>query len=196
MPAQEFDFQTPAPTYNPLLTQKSPESYSHKSDPEPLTAQEKKMNEYIMHIRPEKLLVYQNHLFKVMQPKKIQIDVNLENMPAGIHYTHILEFFKFNGIKTEPKQVYIKVRGPKKDKCTINCYNNYELAYKFVSLFGTKFTGKCLLVELPDYEKSHKPRSNTFDEFCKEMGGELPEVPKEEEPKGPPKFRKESVNVG
>lgn len=24
-------------------------------------------------------------------------------------------------------------------------------------------------IELPDYEKSHKPRSNTFDEFCKEF---------------------------
>ena len=104
-----------------------------------------------------------------MQPKKTQIDINLENLPQGVHYSHILEFFKYNGIHTEPKQVYIKVRGPKKDKCTINWYNNYELAWKFVNLFGTKFSARWLNIELPDYEKSHKQRSNTFDEFWKEF---------------------------
>jgi len=36
-------------------------------------------------------------------------------------------------------------------------------------LYGTKFTAKCVKIELPDYERSHKPRSNTFDEFCKDF---------------------------
>ena len=113
--------------------------YCHKEGGEdPLSDREIKYNEYIMHVRPQKLLLYQNHLFNVMQPNKTQIDVNIDNLPAGIHYTHILEFFKHNGIHTEPKQIYIKVRSLKKDKCTINCYNNYELAWKIVELYGVK----------------------------------------------------------
>jgi len=77
-----------------------------------------------------------------MQPKKTQIDINIDNLPENVHYTHILEFFKFNGIHTEPKQVYIKVKNMSKSKCTINCYNNYELAWKIVGLFGVKFSGR------------------------------------------------------
>lgn len=79
-----------------------------------------KMNEYILHIRPEKLLVYENHLFNVMQPKKTQIDVNLENLPFNIHYSDIIEFLEFNGVHTIAKQIYVKVRGYNKDKATIN----------------------------------------------------------------------------
>ena len=145
-PTQEFDSGFQPPNFNtegkPTVEVESP-YYSHLEGSEPeLTEDERKFNEYILHVRAQKLLLYQNHLFNVMQPKKTQIDINMDNLPEGIHYTHILEFFKFNGIHTEPKQVYIKVRSLKKDRCTINCYNNYELAWKMVSLFGTKFTGR------------------------------------------------------
>lgn len=198
-PTQEFDtaFQTPNFNMEGKLTGEveSPH-YCHTEGPEPaLTEQQIKFNEYILHVRPQKLLLYQNHLFNVMQPKKTQIDINMDNLPEGIHYTHILEFFKFNGIHLEPKQVYIKVRGLSKDKCTINCYNNYELAWKMVSLFGTKFTGRCLKLELPDYERGHKPRSNTFDEFCKEFDSKAArKLSAAKAAEGAP--RKISANVG
>lgn len=186
----------------PIGEENAGQYYSHnEGGVDEVTEQDIKMNEYLLHIRPEKLLVYHNHLFNLMQPKKTQIDINLENLPAGIHYTHIIEFFKFNGVPTEPKQVYIKIRGPKKDKCTINCYNNYELAWKFVNLFGCKFSGKWLNLELPDYEKSHKPRSNTFDEFWKEFDQRMA-LEKQNAPPvygqpqtAPPAVRKESVSV-
>jgi hypothetical protein len=172
-----FEFGVPAPTLD-LETQfgskQEDQYYQHGKDgDEILSDLDIKMNEFILHTKPKKLMLYQNHLFNVMQPRKTQIDINIENLPIGIHYTHILEFFKFNGIKTEPKQIYIKVKMPKKDKCTINCYNNYELAWKIVNLLGVKFSGKITNIELPDYEKSHKPRSNTFDEFCKEFETKL-----------------------
>lgn len=55
-------------------------------------------------------------------------------------------------------------------------------------------------IELPDYERSHKPRSNTFDEFCKEFEVKTklsvhknPPVFKHTEEKIPP--RKISKNV-
>lgn len=94
----------------------TPQFYCHTETEPVLEDIDIKMNEYVTQMKPEKMLVYQNHLFKIMQPKKTQIDINIENLPDGIHYTHILEFFKFNSLHTEPKQVYIKVRGPKKNK--------------------------------------------------------------------------------
>lgn len=145
-PTQEFDTSFKPPDFD--MQKGFPRDvespyYCHVEGPEPpLDAEAVKYNEYIQHIRAQKLLLYQNHLFNVMQPKKTQIDINIDNFPDGIHYSHVLEFFKFNGIRTEPKQVYIKVRSLKKDRCTINCYNNYELAWKMVGLFGTKFSGR------------------------------------------------------
>lgn len=176
MPKATFEFPAPVLDLNTKFGPKQEvQYYRHiKDEDEILSELDVKMNEFILHTKPKKLLLYQNHLFNVMQPTKTQIDINIENLPIGVHYTHILEFFKFNGIHTEPKQIYIKVKMPKKDKCTINCYNNYELAWKIVNLLGVKFSGKITNIELPDYEKSHKPRSNTFDEFCKEFESKLP----------------------
>lgn len=110
-------------------SQEQPEFW-HTDQPDPLTDYDIKMNEYILHIKPEKLLVYENHLMNVMQKKKTQIDLNLENLPANVHYTHILNFFEYYGVPIVQKQVYVKIRGYNKNKATINWYYNYELAWK------------------------------------------------------------------
>lgn len=133
MPPQLFQMFPPGidPNMNPMMLGEfdfpqndeqapAPQEYWHTEEPEELTDYDLKMNEYIMHIKPEKFMVYENHLFNVMQPKKTQIDVNLENLPTNTHYSHIIEFLEFNGVHTIAKQIYVKVRGYNKDKATIN----------------------------------------------------------------------------
>ena len=167
-------------------------SYWHKEGgPDPLTDYDLKSNEYVINIRAGKLLSYQSHLFKVMKPKKAQIDINLYNLPMGVHYSNILQFLEFYGVHTEPKQIYVKVRGLNKDKCLINWYHNYDLAWKIVSIFGAKFSGKNVNIELPDYERSLKQRSNTFDQFLSDFDNNLKvEENKDTHSTGEPEYQK------
>lgn len=117
----------------------------------------------------------------------------------GVHYSQIMDFLEYYGVHTEPKQIYVKVRGLNKDKCLINWYHNYDLAWKIVSIFGAKFSGKNINIELPDYEWSSKQKGNTFDQFLAEFDNNLKvEENKHDSSAGAPvyqkKYQRKSIN--